>query len=119
MPHSSQDVHKKVLGKKGEKLACEFLKKKKYKLLEKNYRTPFGEADIIAQDREWVVFIEVKTRTSDSFGVPAEAVTRQKRERYRKIAKCYWLEKGVEPNARFDVIEVWADGRVEHIENAF
>ena len=63
--------------------------------------------------------MEVKTRTSDSYGTPAEAVTKQKRERYIKIAKYYWLETGEEPNARFDVVEVLADGKIEYLENAF
>ena len=119
MPHSSQDLHKKLLGKKGEKLAAAFLKKKGCKILKTNYRTPLGEADLIVQDGEDIVFVEVKTRTSDSYGRPAEAVTAQKRKRYLNIAKCYWLETGEEPNARFDVIEVWADGKVEHIPDAF
>lgn len=119
MPHSPQDFHKKLLGKKGETLACKFLKKQGYKILSKNYKTPAGEADLICQDRDETVFVEVKTRTSDSYGTPAEAVTKQKRERYIKIAKYYWLETGEEPNARFDVVEVWADGRIEHLKAAF
>ena len=119
MPHSPQDVHKKVLGAKGEKLVAEYLKKQGCKILKRNYRTPFGEADIIAKDGEEIAFIEVKTRTTDSFGLPSEAVRKDKQQRYRKIAQCYWLQTGEEPNARFDVAEVWADGRIEYIKNAF
>ncbi|MBR2341159.1 MAG: YraN family protein [Clostridia bacterium] len=119
MPHSPQDLHKKLLGKKGERLVADYLKKQGYKILEKNYRTPFGEADIIAQDRDELVFIEVKTRTSDQYGTPAESVVKRKRETYAKIAKFYWLQSGEEPNARFDVAEVYADGRIEYIANAF
>ena len=119
MPHSSQDVYKKVLGRKGEKLVADYLKKQGCKILEKNYRTPFGEADIIVEDGEEIVFVEVKTRTSDSYGQPSEAVGRDKQRRYRRIAECFWLQTGKEPNARFDVVEVWADGRIEHIKNAF
>ena len=119
MPHSPQDVHKKVLGKKGEKLVAEYLKKQGYKILEKNYRTPFGEADIIAEDGEEIAFIEVKTRTSDSYGQPSEAVGKDKQARYKRIAQCYWLQTGKEPNARFDVAEVYADGRIEYIKYAF
>ena len=62
MPHSPQDVHKKVLGKKGEKLVAEYLKKQGCKIVKKNYRTPFGEADIIVQDGDELAFVEVKTR---------------------------------------------------------
>ena len=119
MPHSPQDVHKKVLGRKGEKLVEAYLKKQGCKILEKNYRTPFGEADIIASDGEEIAFVEVKTRTSDSYGQPSEAVGADKQRRYRRIAECFWLQTGKEPNARFDVAEVWADGRIEYIKNAF
>ena len=119
MPNSPQDLHKKLLGKKGEKLVVEYLKKHGYKILKTNYRTPFGEADIIAADGDEIVFIEVKTRTSDRYGTPAEAVVKKKRETYRKIAKCYWLLDGEEPNARFDVAEVYADGRIDYLKYAF
>ena len=119
MPDSPQDVHKKVLGKKGEKLATDYLKKQGYKILKRNYKTPFGEADIIAQDKDEVVFVEVKTRIGDKYGTPREAVTKTKQQRYYKIAECYWLKTGEEPNARFDVIEVYEDGRIEQYKNAF
>ncbi len=119
MPDSSQDLHKKLLGKRGEKLVEKFLKKRKYKILERNYVTPFGEADLIARDKDEIVFIEVKTRESDLFGSPREAVDRNKQERYRRIAAFYWLRIGEEPNARFDVAEVYADGTIEYYEHAF
>ena len=119
MSHSPQDVHKKVLGKKGEKLVEEYLKKQGCKILKRNYRTPFGEADIIAQDGDEIAFVEVKTRSSDSYGAPAEAVTRQKRERYMQIAKFYWVSSGKEPNARFDVAQVFLDGTIDYLKNAF
>ena len=119
MPDSPQDLHKKVLGKKGEKLAAVYLKKQGYKILKCNYKTPFGEADIIAQDKDETVFVEVKTRLGDRYGTPREAVTKTKQQRYYKIAECYWLQAGEEPNARFDVIEVYDDGRIEQYKNAF
>ena len=119
MSRSPQDVHKKVLGKKGEKLVAAYLERRGMKIVKRNYRTPFGEADIVALDGEDVVFVEVKTRSSDAYGTPAEAVTKTKRDRYQKIAKCYWLKTGEEPNARFDVAEVFSDGKIEYIENAF
>lgn len=86
MRDTPQDVHKKVLGRKGEKLAAGYLKRRGYKILKRNYRTPFGEADIVAQDGETVVFCEVKARLSDAFGTPrggggaaqAEAVCRHR-----------------------------------------
>lgn len=119
MPRSPQDLHKKLLGKKGEALACKYLKKQRYKILHTNYKTSAGEADIVCRDGDEIVFVEVKTRTSDAFGTPAEAVTAKKRERYIRIAQCYWKKTEKEPNARFDVIEVWADGKIEHLKNAF
>ncbi len=119
MPHSPKDVHKKLLGRKGEELVAKYLKKQGYKLLQRNYRTPFGEADIIAEDKDEVVFVEVKARTTADYGLPSEAVGEGKQRRYRQIAKCYWLQTGEEPNARFDVAEVYADGRIEYIKNAF
>ena len=119
MSHSPQDVHKKLLGKKGEKLAEEYFKKRGAKILRKNYRTPFGEADLIVQEQGEIVFVEVKARTSEKFGTPRDAVGKQKQNRYYQIAKCYWLEMGDEPNARFDVVEVYSDGKIEHFPNAF
>ena len=119
MPNSPQDLHKKVLGKKGEQLVEEYLKKQGCKILKRNYRTPFGEADLIAVDKDEIVFIEVKTRSGTAFGTPAEAVVKSKQERYYKIAQFYGLKHGEEPNARFDVAEVYADGTINYLKNAF
>ena len=119
MPHSSQDVHKKVLGKKGERLVVNALKKQGWKILSTNYKTPVGEADIVATDGDEIVFVEVKTRTNEKYGTPREAVGYDKQRRYRNIAAYYGLQTGQEPNARFDVAEVYADGRMEYYKNAF
>ena len=72
----------------------------------------------MAKDGETVVFCEVKTRLSEAFGTPAEAVEYHKRERYKKIVRYYESLAGEELFIRFDVVEVFAD-RVRHIENAF
>ena len=119
MPRSSQDVHKKVLGKKGEKLVEDYLKSAGCKILKKNYRTPFGEADLIVEDGDEIAFVEVKTRLSFAYGTPAEAVGFTKQARYRKIAEYYWIRTGEEPNARFDVAEVYPDGRIEYYKYAY
>ena len=119
MPNSPQDVYKKVLGKKGEKQVAEYLKKQGCKILKQNFTTPFGEADLIVADGEEIAFVEVKTRTKDFYGLPKESVTKEKQRRYLQIAKFYWKLNGEEPNARFDVAEVWADGKIEYIRNAF
>ncbi len=119
MPHSPQDVYKKVLGKKGENAVEKYLKKQGLKIICRNYRTPFGEADILAQEGEERVFVEVKTRSSDCYGSGAEAVDKTKRARYRKIAQYYLLGIGEEVNVRFDVASVSADGKIEYYKNAF
>ena len=119
MPHSPQDVHKKVLGRKGEKLVEAYLKDMGCKILKRNYRTPFGEADLIVEDGDEIAFVEVKTRQSFAYGKPAEAVGFSKQARYRKIAEYYWIRTGEEPNARFDVAEVYADGHIEYYKYAY
>lgn len=119
MPDSPQDIHKKVLGRKGEKLIEEYLKSQGCKILKKNFRTPFGEADLIVQDGDEIAFVEVKARLSGSYGLPREAVGKSKQKRYLQIAKFYWVQTGEEPNARFDVAEVYADGKIEYFKNAF
>ncbi|MBQ8685010.1 MAG: YraN family protein [Clostridia bacterium] len=119
MSHSPQDVHKKALGKKGERLVADYLKKRGCKILKRNFRTPFGEADIIAAQGEEILFVEVKTRTSDTFGTPREAVGKDKQRRYYKIAQFYGALVKEEPNARFDVAEVDGEGNIQYVENAF
>ncbi len=112
--------NKAEVGRGGEKIIVKFLKKKKYKILETNYRTAFGEADIIAQKGEYLVFVEVKTRSSELFGSPAEAVDYKKQQRYIKMAEYYIAchEKYSALYVRFDVAEVLS-GEVNYIENAF
>ncbi len=119
MSHSSQDVYKKLLGKRGEIAAEKYLKARGYTLLFRNYRTPFGEADLVVEKEEEVVFVEVKTRTGDGYGTPAESVTKTKIAHYQKIAAYYLSGRKEEVAVRFDVVEVYADGRISHIENAF
>ena len=119
MPDSSQKFYKKLLGGAGEKRVAAYLKKQGCKILKRNYRTPFGEADLIVQDKDEIAFVEVKTRTTDEYGTPREAVGTDKQRRYKKIAECFWKEEGEEPNARFDVAEVYADGKIEYYKNAF
>ena len=119
MPHSPQKLYKKLLGGAGEKLVEKYLKKQGCKILKSNYLTPFGEADIIAEDGDEIVFIEVKARTTDKYGTPTQAVVKSKQDRYYKIAQFYGLHTGGEPNARFDVAGVDADGNIEYLKYAF
>ena len=84
-----------------------------------NYKTPFGEADIVAKSRDgYTCFVEVKARESDAFGLPSEAVTREKQRKYRGIAGFWCAALGEEVPIRFDVASVW-EGEVDYIENAF
>lgn len=114
----SDGLHNRELGAKGEKKACSYLKKNGWKILERNYKTPFGEIDIIAKKDEVIAFIEVKTRLSDIFGSPSEAVTYQRKLRYIRGANYYFTNKIIDFTVRFDIIEVFRD-ELNHIENAF
>lgn len=103
-------------------MAVAFFRRKGYRIVEKNYRTFFGEIDIIARDGNVLVFIEVKTRTDDSFGSPSEAVNKRKREKIRKVALTFMKKLRKEVPARFDVLSIEKAGaghRIEHIEDAF
>ncbi|TAN45375.1 MAG: YraN family protein [Nitrospirae bacterium] len=112
----------KSLGNEGEAIAVEHLKKLGYTIIDRNYTTPAGEADIVAMDRETVVFVEVKTRKSEAFGRPFEAVNHKKQEKLKKVALYFLKQKKQELPVRFDVISIIiADGRpdIEHLEGAF
>lgn len=110
-------------GEKGEAIAVRYLKKQGYKILENNYRNRLGEIDIIAKDRETIVFVEVKARRSPLYGNPKWAVTPRKQRKISMVALAYL--KSTDQNdvrARFDVVAVTAsrDGpRVEIVKNAF
>ena len=106
-----------LFGNKGEKRAANFLSKKGYKLLAKNYRCKYGEIDIIMEQGETLVFIEVKARSSAKYGLGYESVTASKQEKLLKTAQTYMVEKGERP-ARFDVVSIDGD-EITHIENAF
>ena len=93
MSDSQKDLHKKLYGKIGENLVVKHLKKLGYKVVNRNFTTPFGEADIVVQKDGVVVFVEVKARTSDLFGEPKDAVGYKKQEKYRKIASYYMQDK--------------------------
>ena len=99
--------HNTTLGKLGENLACEELRRRGYAILERRYRTRSGELDIVARDGQTVVFIEVKTRSSDRYGVPAEAITSQKRRRLQRMAMDYLSRERLhDVPCRFDVVGI-------------
>lgn len=106
------------MGREGERRAVSFLKKKGYKILGKNLKNRFAEIDVLAYKNGVYCFCEVKTRTSDLFGTPAEAVDRRKILKYRNFAQNYMEQNGLDEQVEFIVIEVTPQG-VNLIENAF
>lgn len=110
-------MQKKELGKKGEEIALRFLKKNGYRILEKNYVCKMGEMDIIAKEKDTLVFIEVKTRTSTEFGPPQLAVNSRKQKQLSKVALNYLNEKRLKDvKARFDVVAILLRQKGEEIE---
>ena len=113
------------IGEKGEEYTVKFLEKKKYKILERNYRKRYGEIDIIAENKNYIVFVEVKTRHKDSMTSAADAVNRQKQIRIIKTASLYLSENETEKFCRFDVCEVYVNSDnlklvdINYIEAAF
>jgi len=109
---------RRILGFRGESRAAKFLKSNGYSILHRNYKCPFGEIDIIASKGDVLCFVEVKTRSSDYFGAPNQAVNGERQRRYINSAKFYFANKRADCTVRFDIIEVTKEG-VNHIENAF
>lgn len=101
------DSAKSELGRWGEKIAARFLKRRGYRILQRNYVGRVGEIDIIARDGDVLVFVEVKTRTETDFGGPLEAVGPAKRRRIARAAQSYLLRHRIpEYPCRFDVVGV-------------
>lgn len=122
------------VGRYGESVACFYLQSNKYKIVETNYYSSHNEIDIIAENKKYIVFIEVKTRSvrsleSTSFGTPAMAVTLSKQKRTLAAAQAYLAEHPTSKTPRLDVIEIYLskswDGtpaevlKINHIEDAF
>lgn len=111
------------LGKSGEDLAAKALQKKGLKIIIRNFRNKFGEIDIIARDREYLVFVEVKTRCSDRFGLPEEAVTAAKQQQIIRVASSYLSQhKLLNVPVRFDVVAITIKGgkpEINHLVSAF
>jgi len=115
----------KDIGSLGENISESYLKKLGYKILEKNFSCKCGEIDLIARSKEYICFIEVKTRYATNFGIPAEAVIFSKQHKIHKTAQVYILRKNIiDSDFRFDVMEVLLnhennDFLVNHIQDAF
>ncbi|NLI13932.1 YraN family protein [Pelotomaculum propionicicum] len=118
-------IRRKQLGSKGEEAACQYLKKNGYRILCRNYSCSLGEIDIVAQEGEYLVFVEVRSKSSEGFGLAEESITKRKQSRLRQLAWYYLkAERKTGSDCRFDVIAVEFDlddrvKRLEHIENAF
>lgn len=109
-------------GKKGEKLACDLLASKGYKILETNWRFSRAEIDIIAKQNETLIFVEVKTRSSEFFGQPEEFIDEKKEKLIADAASEYMKLVNHEWECRFDFISIILTGpsyRIKHIEDAF
>ena len=117
----------RTLGQKGESTACEYLLSLGHVILERNYRSPYGEIDIISLDGDRTVFTEVKTRSAlpqnSKYGRASSAVTKSKKENFILTAKCYQRDNPDSLRCRIDVIEVYMIGKdepiINHIKSAF
>ncbi len=115
-----------LIGAWGEALAAEYLLKKKYRLIATNFRCRYGEIDIIASNKKFLVFVEVKLRKSSKFANAFEYVDRHKQDRLRTTAQLYLSQHPTDLQPRFDVIEIYApEGTltqspiINHMEDAF
>lgn len=116
-------MNRKIIGKEGEKLAINFLEKKGYTILEKNFRCFLGEIDIIGLNKKIIVFIEVKLRNSNKFGLAQNSLIKTKQKRLKKIALYYLKTKNLlESSSRFDVVAINLENKKYKItlfKNAF
>lgn len=109
-------MDKKQFGDFGEEIAAEYLKRERCEIAARNFSCKAGELDIIAKNGRELIFCEVKTRASDGYGYPAEAVDANKRTRLRRAAQYYILTNGAQDMlTRFDVIELY----LNHFKGAF
>ena len=115
-----------IVGAWGEAVAAEYIRKKRYQVVATGYRCRYGEIDLIAQNRRYLVFIEVKLRKSNRFAEAREFVDLHKQERLRATASMYLDQFPTELQPRFDVIEIYApEGtatkhpHIIHLEDAF
>ena len=110
------------LGKKGEQLAVDYLIKKDYQILERNYRFQKAEVDIIAQIKDTLAIVEVKTRSTTDFGNPQDFVKPKQIQRLVKAVDEFVLVNGLDVEVRFDIIAIIHQKdktKIEHLENAF
>ena len=123
-------LSKSEIGKHGEDAACDFLKKKGYKIVERNKHESHKEIDIIASNRDYITFVEVKTRSVgddlfNPYGTPSSAVTFSKQQKLIAAARAYLRSNPTDKQPRMDVIEVYLKKgtkdvlKINHFENAY
>lgn len=119
-------VNNRKTGDKGEGVAAEMLEEKGYEILERNYRDKYGEVDIVAKcivcGEDYVVMVEVKTKTEGEYGEPWEMINKHKLKQITQMGHLWCMENHYRGLLRIDVVGVWLDGggevvRVEHWEN--
>ena len=115
-----------LLGKWGEAVAAEYLRKKKYAIIDAGYRTRYGELDLVAENKTHLVFVEVKLRKNADFAAGREYVDSRKQKRIRTTAAFYISQNPSNLRSRFDVIEIYAPAgtatpnpEIIHLEDAF
>lgn len=116
----------RLLGRWGEALAADYLRERGYKIVEAGWRCRFGEIDLIAANREYICFVEVKLRKSAAYGSAAAYVDRRKQEKLRTTAQMYLVGHDNRLQPRFDVVEIYApqgihtaQPQLTYLENAF
>jgi len=110
------------LGKRGEDIAIEYLLKKGHRIIARNYWYQKAEVDIISSCEDMIIFTEVKTRSTDRYGYPEEAVSDKKKEKLREAMDHYLIESNIKEESRFDIISIVINTKgidVHHIEDAF
>lgn len=113
--------HNQSIGSWGEKTAAEFLLGRGYRIIAQNFRTPYGEIDIIAQQGDITIFVEVKTRTSNTMGLPEASITPRKRQHMIASAEYYAAESGID-HWQIDVLSIEGkpglEPKITYFENA-
>jgi putative endonuclease len=124
MFRKNADRARKTTGRMGEQLALGFLKKKGYTIVETNYRCHYGEIDIVARQKDCMVYVEVRTRTSLEFGTPEDSISYYKALHMAHAAEYYQLHhRGIPEDWRVDLVAIELDSknqikRIEQVENA-
>ena len=115
-------VNTHIIGQTAENIAAEYLTENRIQIIDRNYRTRFGEIDIIAKDKKELIFVEVKAKNTSRFGKPYEMVTKRKKRKLRMTAKSYLQDSRIDSGNtpwRIDVISIdYETGKIEWLKNA-